>query len=114
MRNRDHNGNGETMKKKNQPVQIPLRNWHKTKDGQIVNRAYKDCIHYYKRCEITKDCSCHSFTVDSQCIEETEGKPCCLIQWKPGYKSDKIRYIYFKISEQEKISIEQKLRMCLS
>ena len=103
------------MKKKNQkPVEIPLRNWHNLKDGTIIDKAYEDCMHYYRREEITKDFSCHSFCVDGRCIEESEGKPCCLIQYAPGYKSDKIRYIYFKISEAEQIAIEQKTKMCLS
>lgn len=102
----------KNMKKKNQKPQIPLRKWHQLKDGTVIDHAYYDCIHYYRRDGITNGRSCHSFCIDSECVEETEGKPCCLIQYAPGYKSDKIRYIYFKISENEQKAIENKLKGC--
>ena len=85
----------------------PLRGWHKTKDGAIVDKAYESCIHYYRRDEITGDKTCHCFCIDGTCHEESNGLPCSMIQYAPGVKSDKIRYIYFKISESERVAIEK-------
>ena len=100
-----------TKKKQEKKVVIPLRNWHQLKDGTVIDKAYESCIHYYRRDEITHDLACHTFCIDGQCVEETLGKPCCLIQYAPGIKSDKIRYIYFKISELEQRKIEQKAHL---
>lgn len=80
---------------------------HKTKDGTIVDKAYEGCIHYYRRDEITGNDSCHLFCIDGPCCEESKGTVCQMIHYAPGKKSDKIRYIYFKISEEEKEEIEK-------
>jgi len=98
-------------KQEEKVVVIPLRNWHQLKDTTVIDKAYEGCIHYYRRDEITHDLACHTFCIDGQCVEETLGKPCCLIQYAPGIKSDKIRYIYFKISELEQRKIEQKAHL---
>ena len=88
---------------------IPLRGWHKTKDGKSVDKAYEGCIHYYRRGEVTGNDTCHCFCQDSPCCEESKGTVCQMIQYAPGKKSDKIRYIYFKIADEEKDEIEKNL-----
>jgi len=92
---------------------VPLRGWHKTKDGETVDKAYEGCIHYYRRDEITHDNTCHCFSMDTRCCEESKGCPCSLIQYAPGCKSEKIRYIYFKISDNEQRAIEQKYHLAV-
>ena len=99
------------MQKQKKPISIPLRNWHKTKDGKTIDKAYEDCIQYYRREEITGDNTCHMFgNMDTTCCEESKGAPCTLLLYGPGKKSDKIRYIYFKISDDEQKAIEAKLK----
>ena len=90
-----------TSKKTKNPIQIPLRNWHKLPDGTVVDKAYENCMDYFKNGEITGNRTCHSFCVDSTCCEESEGKPCCLIRYSSkGIKSLKIQFIYFKHSPE--------------